>query len=215
MRIEDFVSDVTGRFPSRSGENQESRKVFIDDVYEIGEALGDSNRQPFIMKTKREWTKQGRPPIGLMWQWAQEIKPGAGQRDNSHYAYLCRNINPSGVECRTLLSENVNCPVCKQQGPEGKMGHVNFDVVQLNENSIRPLAAHEDCWMCDHWETQSRRYGPECDRWGKHDAGEMCRDCVCERCCAEKKYQKDNPAGFAQRIKIQAQKAGKHSTRNS
>ena len=127
----------------------------------------------------------GKPNMGDLITVAAEVEPSVKaarqSEDGRRYAYRCRGVlerDETGRvtrECRTLLSRNVSCPVCGN--------HARHDVVLVGEGT-RTIGAQEDCYRCTLYREEFRRHGPTCDRFGYHDAGEMCRDCRCSPCCS-------------------------------
>lgn len=177
MNAADFVSEFLARYPKRDGETEAARELFRKDIFDVVEAVGDGNVAELDRRVKQEWNKQGRPPLGFLWQVAREIRPAAGAKhDGSQYGYRCR-------ECRAILSRNVACPFCRDD--------TGNDVVVLGPDA-RVEGVTPDCYRCTLFEHGKRRYGPECDRWGHHDAGDLCRDCICSPCCSmEKRWRSD------------------------
>lgn len=184
MTAIDFVSTWLRRYPQKKDEPDDAREQFRQDVTTVAMAVGDGMIDKFEQRL-RGWKGTGRPTISHMWQCAQDVKPGAGSvKDGGRYAFQCQ-------KCRTLLSENVGCPTCGQI--------TGIDVVKLGPDPPTILRIHSDCWQCTNFKLTRGRHGPGCDRWGHHDAGDMCRDCVCSGCCSLERAWRVDPHGMMER----------------
>jgi len=188
MKLEDFVEQIMNRYPRKDRESDSERAQFRKDVTDIADAIGDgAGLDTLSHKIRRDWTRQGRPPIGLLWEWGEEIKPGSSAfKDSSGYTFRCQ-------ECKTLLSEYAGCPKC------GKLTGV--DAVVLSENHGPVMRVRPDCYRCLKFDLSRGRRGPDCNRWGHHDAGDICRDCACAACCAMEKRWRADPVGMTNATK--------------